>query len=143
MANPPNLNPSDPQHAQPFVPVHIPPQCQPPLLVYSHGETQVDTIAASNDVVQRKLYIWSQVTDYSTMYCNQLLQRQNEPLCAHGTIDQCPGHPWVDYTYHCKVKQWIEDKQMYTLQRQQMSQQQPTQMEHVQMTPQAQTSNCC
>ena len=99
-----------------------------PLLVFSHGSTAVDTFVPSSCVLQRTLYTWSQLSDYSTMHCWDLpavaTSEATQPspstlsftngsarLCSEAELSRCPGHPWVQYSYHMQVKQWQERRE--------------------------------
>ena len=105
-----------------------------PLLVFSHGSTQVDTFVPSSSCLQRTLYSWSQLSDYSTKYCwnlplasssstqstpaagqplgqNVCINSNNGRICQGEEVGSCPGHPWVNFSYHMQVKQWQERKE--------------------------------
>ena len=98
-----------------------------PLLVFSHGSTSVDTYIPSTRMLQRTLYSWSQLSDYSTMHCWHLpptatssssstspssmsFTNGSGRLCSEAEVHKCPGHPWVNYSYHMQVKQWQEHR---------------------------------
>ena len=104
-----------------------------PLLVFSHGSTQVDTFVPSTQSLQRTLYSWSQLSDYTTKYCwnlpatsssttqssqaagqpvghNVSINNSNGRICQGEEVASCPGHPWVNFSYHMQVKQWQERK---------------------------------
>jgi hypothetical protein len=87
----------------------------------------VDTYIPSSRLLQRTLYTWSQLSDYTTMHCWDLpasatsstsssspssLSFSNDSgrLCSDADVVRCPGHPWVNYSYHMQVKQWQESR---------------------------------
>ena len=98
-----------------------------PLLVFSHGSTSVDTFVPASRVLQRTLYTWSQLSDYTVMHCWNLpasatsstsfpspsslsFSNGSGRLCGEAEVAKCPGHPWVNYSYHMQVKQWQEHR---------------------------------
>ena len=124
---PPPVVSSSPTFAA--TPTHAPDH---PLMVFSHGSTQVDTTVPSLRRLQRTLYSWSQLSDYTPKHCWELpaashnTSEQREPqseqgehsvsissavgrICAEEALAACPGHAWVNFTYHMQVKQWQEE----------------------------------
>ena len=127
-AHPPSGQSADVQSA-PYASASV----KSPLLVFSHGSTQVDTFVPSSACLQRTLYSWSQLSDYSTKYCwclpltssssthstpvtgqplgqNVSIANNNGRICQGEDVSGCPGHPWVNFSYHMQVKQWQETK---------------------------------
>ena len=102
-----------------------------PIMVFSHGTTQVDTFVPSISRLQHTLYSWSQLSDYTPKHCWELpatsssSSQSSEPegpqaahnmsisntvgrICPEEDVDSCPGHPWVNFSYHMQVRQWEE-----------------------------------
>ena len=110
-----------------------------PITVFSHGSTQVDTLVPSARQLQRTVFSWSQLADYTPKHCWELpatssststecgekdgqqqqqqregsarhlsLTSANGRICQGDDVDSCPGHPWIQYSYHLEVKQWQE-----------------------------------
>ena len=123
---PPPLVSSSPTSAHS---THTPEQ---PLMVFSHGSTQVDTAVPSIRRLQRTLYSWSQLSDYTPKHCwelpaassntSQSMEAGGEQgannvsisnsvgrMCPDEQLMACPGHPWVNFTYHMQVRQWQEE----------------------------------
>ena len=124
-------SPAAPTTASPAASASLP--SKSPLLVFSHGSTQVDTFVPSSACLQRTLYSWSQLSDYTTKYCwnlpaasssttqssaaagqpvghNVSINNSNGRICQGDEVSSCPGHPWVNFSYHMQVKQWQEQK---------------------------------
>ena len=106
-----------------------------PLMVFSHGSTSVDTFVPSLSRLQRTVYAWSQLSDYTPKHCWELpatsssTSQSSEPegqpgasqnmalsicrtvgrQCQPDEMERCPGHPWVSFSYHMQVTQWQED----------------------------------
>ena len=104
-------------------------------MVFSHGSTSVDTFVPSLSRLQRTVYAWSQLSDYTPKHCWELpatsssTSQSSEPegqpgasqnmalsicrtvgrQCQPDEMERCPGHPWVSFSYHMQVTQWQED----------------------------------
>ena len=105
---------------------------QQPLMVFSHGTTQVDTFVPSLRRLQHTLYSWSQLSDYTPKRCWELPATSSDTsqsseaegqegahnmsicktvgrICQEDDVPRCPGHPWVSFSYHMQVRQWQEE----------------------------------
>ena len=101
-------------------------------MVFSHGSTAVDTLVPSIRRLQRTVYNWSQLSDYTPKHCwelpatststSQSSEAEGEPgthnlsicnavgrICQGDDVERCPGHPWVNFSYHMRVTQWQEE----------------------------------